>query len=72
MSIDLRKNIKNNIAVKDEVSVSSTNIDNKISNTNKPFRLGNKIEDKTIKKSFPVYMNAPLQKELDNICKKRL
>lgn len=72
MSVNLKNNIRNSIKSNDEVSVSNSNDDIKKqdNNTTKAFKLGKKLDEKIVKKNFPVYMNVSLQKELDIVCRK--
>lgn len=72
MKVDFKKNIRSNINTNDEVSVSDSNdnIKEQDNNTTKSFKLSKKVDEKIIKKNFPVYMNVSLQKDLDKICKK--
>lgn len=72
MKLDLKNNIRSNIKSNDEVSTSNSNsnIKKQDNHITKAFKLRKKVDEKIIKKNFPVYMNASLQKELDKICKK--
>jgi hypothetical protein len=72
MKVDFKNNIKSNIKSNDEVSVSNSKDDIKQQDNHitKTFKLGKKVDEKIVKKNFPVYMNVTLQKELDKICRK--
>ncbi len=75
MNIDLKSNIKNNIKKENKTSKLNDNIKNDTENKveeigiNK-FTIGKKKEDKSIRKSFPLYVDGDMQKKLDDICKK--
>lgn len=73
MSNNFKDNIKSNIKKENQVLGSDANIkdDKKEENQSiKTFKIGKKQEDKSIKKSFPLYMDGELQKDLDKIVKK--
>ena len=71
MSNNLKDSIKSNIKKKDKVSEVDVNTDIKVEDKeNITFKIGKKQDDKNIKKSFPLYVDAATQKELDKIVKK--
>lgn len=73
MSNNFKNNISNNIKPKEETPVLDTNIKDEVIQEEQPtkrFKIGKKKEDKTEKKSFPLYVDASIQKELDKIVKK--
>ena len=73
MSNSLKDSIKSNIKKKDQILESDTNITtdtNEVIKENVTFKIGKKQDDKSIKKSFPLYVDAATQKELDKIVKK--
>ena len=75
MSIDLKSNIKSNIKKENKTSNLDNNIKNDIKSAEeeidiKKFKIGKKKEDKSVRKSFPLYVDAKMQKDLDDICKK--
>ncbi|NFA43758.1 CopG family transcriptional regulator [Clostridium botulinum] len=75
MNIDLKSNIKNNIKKENKTSKLNDNIkndtENKIEETSiNKFTIGKKKEDKSVRKSFPLYVDGEMQKKLDDICKK--
>lgn len=79
MNINLKNNIKNNIKKKDETSILDNNIKDDVKNDTeskeqetitKKFIIGKKKEDKSVRKSFPLYVDGAMQKQLDDICKK--
>lgn len=67
MSINLKDNIKNNIKKENEISISNTDIKEEKTVV---FEIGKKKDDKSEKKSFPLYVDAKKQKELDKVAKK--
>lgn len=73
MSNNFKDNIKSNIKKENQVLESNTNIKDDIQDENKnvkTFKIGKKQEDKSVKKSFPLYMDGAVQKDLDKIVKK--
>lgn len=76
MSNNLKDSIKSNIKKKDKVSevdVNEVDVNTDIKVEDKEnitFKIGKKQDDKNIKKSFPLYVDAATQKELDKIVKK--
>ncbi|AOR24994.1 hypothetical protein [Clostridium taeniosporum] len=75
MSINLRNNIKNNIKKENKTLNVDNNIkahakDNEDETAMKKFTIGKKKEDKSVRKSFPLYVDGSMQKKLDDICKK--
>ncbi|MBN1040453.1 CopG family transcriptional regulator [Clostridium botulinum] len=75
MNIDLKSNIKNNIKKENKTSKLNNNIkndtENKVEETGiNKFTIGKKKEDKSVRKSFPLYVDGEMQKKLDDICKK--
>lgn len=73
MSNNFRNNITNNIKKEDVVLTSNTDTKDETINEEqnpKKFQIGKKKEDKNEKKSFPLYVDAPKQKELDKVVKK--
>jgi len=73
MSNNFKNSIKSNIKKDDEILISDTNIKNDIETEDqgiKKFKIGKKQEDKSIKKSFPLYVDGEVQKDLDKVVKK--
>lgn len=73
MGNNFKDSIKSNIKKENQTLVSDTNIKDNIDSKDediKIFKIGKKQEDKSIKKSFPLYMDGALQKDLDKIVKK--
>lgn len=73
MNNNFKNNIKGSIKKEDVVSISDTNIKEETQNKeqdNKTFKIGKKVEDKSAKKSFPLYVDGAMAKELDRITKK--
>ncbi|MCE5219686.1 MAG: CopG family transcriptional regulator [Clostridium sp.] len=79
MNMNLKNNIKSNIKKGNETSMLDNNIkddvkdntENKDQETGtKKFTIGKKKEDKSVRKSFPLYVDGAMQKDLDDICKK--
>lgn len=73
MSNNFKDSIKSNIKKENQTLVSDTNVKESIHNKDediKIFKIGKKQENKSIKKSFPLYMDGSLQKDLDKIVKK--
>ena len=73
MSNNFKNSIKSNIKKDDEILISDTNIKNDIETEDqgiKKFKIGKKQEDKSIKKSFPLYVDGEVQKNLDKVVKK--
>ena len=73
MSNNFKNSIKSNIKKDDEIFISDTNIKNDIETEDqgiKKFKIGKKQEDKSIKKSFPLYVDGEVQKDLDKVVKK--
>lgn len=73
MNNNFKDSIKSNIKKESQTLVSDTNIKDNIESKDediKTFKIGKKQEDKSIKKSFPLYMDGALQKDLDKIVKK--
>jgi len=79
MNMNLKNNIKSNIKKENETSMSDNNIKDDVKNDTenkeqetgiKKFRIGKKKEDKSVRKSFPLYVDGAMQKDLDDICKK--
>ena len=71
--------LKSNIKKENETSMSDNNIKDDVKNDTenkeqetgiKKFRIGKKKEDKSVRKSFPLYVDGAMQKDLDDICKK--
>ncbi|MGN2371691.1 ribbon-helix-helix domain-containing protein [Clostridium cagae] len=74
MKNDFKNNIKNSIKKENQESISNTDIKEEnqesISNTTITFKIGKKQEDKSVRKSFPLYVDGEIQKELDKIVKR--
>jgi len=73
MSNNFKNNITSNIKPKEETPVLNTDTkdENKVEEIETmKFEIGKKKDDKSEKKSFPLYVDAPKQKELDKIVKK--
>lgn len=73
MSNNFKDSIKSNIKKENQTLTSDTTVKDNTDNKDqdiKTFKIGKKQEDKSIKKSFPLYMDGVLQKELDKIVKK--
>jgi hypothetical protein len=73
MSNNFKNSIKSNIKKDDEILISDTNVKNDIETEDqgiKKFKIGKKQEDKSIKKSFPLYVDGEVQKNLDKVVKK--
>lgn len=73
MSNNFKNSITNSIKKEDEVSISNTDTKDDIENKEesiKTFKIGKKQEDKSVKKSFPLYVDGAVQKDLDKIVKK--
>jgi hypothetical protein len=73
MSNNFKNNITSNIKTKEETPISNTDIkdDTKVEEIETmKFEIGKKKDDKSEKKSFPLYVDAPKQKELDKVVKK--
>ncbi len=74
MKNDFKNNIKNSIKKENQESISNTDIKEEnqesISNTIIAFKIGKKQEDKSVRKSFPLYVDGEIQKELDKIVKR--
>lgn len=73
MNNNFKDSIKSNIKKENQVSESDTNINTDIDKKDqetKTFKIGKKQEDKSVKKSFPLYVDASTQKDLDKIVKK--
>jgi len=73
MNTNFKNSIKSNIKKDDEILISDTTIKNDIETENQEinkFKIGKKQEDKSIKKSFPLYVDGEVQKNLDKVVKK--
>lgn len=73
MSNNFKENIKSNIKKENQTSIPSNDINDNIESKDqgtKTFKIGKKQEDKSIKKSFPLYVDGEVQKDLDKIVKK--
>jgi len=73
MNNNFKNSIKSNIKKDDEILISDTTIKNDIETENQEinkFKIGKKQEDKSIKKSFPLYVDGEVQKDLDKVVKK--
>jgi len=73
MSNNFKDNIKSSIKKEDVVSISDTNTENDIESNiqgTKKFTIEKKREDKSVKKSFPLYVDGSIQKKLDDIVKR--
>lgn len=73
MSNNFKENIKSNIKKDNQTSISNNQINDNIESKDqgtKTFKIGKKQEDKSVKKSFPLYVDGATQKELDKIVKK--
>jgi hypothetical protein len=73
MSNNFKNNITSNIKPKEETPVLNTDTkdDTKVEEIETmKFEIGKKKDDKSEKKSFPLYVDAPKQKELDKVVKK--
>lgn len=73
MSSNFKDSIKNNIKKENQELVSDTKVKDDVNNGSediKTFKIGKKREDKSLKKSFPLYMDGALQKDLDKVVKK--
>lgn len=69
MNNNFKSSIKNSIKKENQISELENNINTEVQET-KTFKIGKKQEDKSIKKSFPLYVDGATQKELDKIVKK--
>lgn len=72
---DFKNSMKNNTKKEVETPVLDTNTTNETETLNqesnvKKFIIGKKQEDKSVKKSFPLYTDGEKQKKLDKICKR--
>ncbi|AIY82216.1 hypothetical protein U728_3786 (plasmid) [Clostridium botulinum 202F] len=73
MKNDFKNNIKNSIKKENQESISNIDIkeENQELNENTiAFKIGKKQEDKSVRKSFPLYVDGAVQKELDKIVKR--
>lgn len=73
MSNNFKENIKSNIKKENQTSILNNQINDNIESKDqgtKTFKIGKKQEDKSVKKSFPLYVDGVTQKELDKIVKK--
>lgn len=75
MGNDLKEKLRNNINVKNQNNTEISNVNADKSNDastvveNKVFKLQRKVDDKTNKKSIPVYIEPEKLKRLDKACK---
>lgn len=70
---NFKNNITSNIKPKEETPILNTDTkdDTKVEEIETmKFEIGKKKDDKSEKKSFPLYVDAPKQKELDKVVKK--
>ncbi|HBJ2623532.1 TPA: CopG family transcriptional regulator [Clostridium botulinum] len=74
MKTDFKNNIKNSIKKESQESISNVDIKEESQelneNTTITFKIGKKQEDKSVRKSFPLYVDGVVQKELDKIVKR--
>ncbi len=73
MNNNFKNSIKSNIKKDDETLISDATIKSDIETENQEinkFKIGKKQEDKSIKKSFPLYVDGEVQKDLDKVVKK--
>ena len=69
MSNNFKDSIKNNLVTSKENAKEVVETDRKDTTTNK-FKLSKKVEDKTAKKVFNVYMEDDLLKKVDTLSKR--
>ncbi len=71
MKTDFKDNIKNSIKKESQELISNIDIKEESQklnrNTTIAFKIGKKQEDKSVRKSFPLYVDGAVQKELDKI-----
>ncbi len=74
MKTDFKDNIKNSIKKESQELISNIDIKEESQklnrNTTIAFKIGKKQEDKSVRKSFPLYVDGAVQKELDKIVKR--
>lgn len=78
MKGDFRDNLKSNINIENQNNINNSDInttevetqDTQETTAKRVFKLSKKVDDKTNKKSFPVYMENDLLKRLDKLCTK--